>query len=261
MKNTLINTIILSSTVICAAQNPPTPPPQPVKPVFYGLPRFDESPTNGPAWNFNDNANNNPAMAFYFDRLEYATAAGPSLKSPYLGPLDFARLSINPPERLQGGTNIFHNLTFYYRWYNIGWTDAGIRVNGVFSPLLPSFEWVKFSTNINYGVVHTLSFEISNPLHNRTFLSTFQIDAVQWHPLYTFPENNSTNFVVLTTGLKSNIKWNANVYPAGRQGFKLYGSTNMVNFSLITNTPVLTNGFFTVSLTKGNNEFYQLQAP
>jgi hypothetical protein len=225
------------------------------------LPRFDESPTNGPAWNFNDNANNDPEMAFYFDRLEYVTANGPSLKSPDLGPLDFARLSINPPERLQNGTNIFHNLTFYYRWYNIGWTDAGIRVNGVFSPLLPSFEWVKFSTNINHPVVHTLSFEISNPLHNRFFLSTFQVDAVQWHPLYTFPENNNTNFVVTTTGLRSNVKWNAGVYPAGRYGFKLYSSTNLINFTLVTNTPVLTNGFFTVSLMKGDREAYQLIAP
>jgi hypothetical protein len=257
MKNTLINNIILSSTVICAAQTPPTP--SEVKPAFYGISKFNE--TNSPIWNLDDNLNSfsNP---FELNFSDFVTETGPSIISDWtLGPQEFVRATINPKEHVQNGTNIFHNLIFYYKWYNIGWTDVSLRVNGVFFCSLPAVSsWTKFSTNVNFPIVNSLSWEVNNPT-SRAYFPTFQVDAVQWHPIYTFPTNNSTNFMVATTGLKSNVKWNANVYPAGSQGFRLYSSKNMVNFSLITNTPVLTNGFFTVSLNKGNNEFYQLRTP
>jgi hypothetical protein len=257
MKNTLINTIILTSTVICAAQ---TPPPLPVlKPVFYGISKFNE--TNSPIWDLNDNLNSS-AHPFKLNYLDFVTETGPSILSDWtLGPQEFVRAGINPKEHLQNNTNIYHNLTFYYQYYNTGNTEAKIRINNSnFCNLPYSFVWTKFSTNVNIGIVNSLSFSVNNP-NNASYNPVFKVDAVQWHPIYTFPANNQTNFVVSTTGLKSNVKWNSNVYPAGSQGFKLYGSTNMINFSLITNTPVLTNGFFTVSLNKVNNEFYQLRTP
>lgn len=257
MKSIINGLILLSSTMVILAE---VPPPVPVlKPVFYGIPRFNE--TNSPIWDLKDNLNTF-AHPFKLNYTQFVTETGPSILSDWtLGPQEFVRATVNPREHNQNGTNIYHNLTFYYQYFNIGNTEAKVRVNGAnFCNLPYSFGWTKFSTNVNIATVNGLSFSVNNP-NNATYQPTFMVDAVQWHPLYTFPENNKTNFVVLTTGLKSNVKWNAGVYPAGSQGFKLYSSTNLVNFALVTNTPVLTNGLFTVSLPKSGREFYQLRTP
>lgn len=258
MNKILVNIIVLIAAETAYSQTPPAPSS---KPDFIGVPKFNEFIPGGPNWDLNDNLNSG-AHPFRLNFSDFVTETGPSIISDWtLGPQEFVRATINPKEHAQNGTNIYHNLTFYYQYYSTGSTEAKIRVNNSNFTTLPySLVWTKFSTNVNISTVNSLSFLVNNP-NNATYSPILKIDAIQWNPIYTFSSNNNTNFVVSTTSLKSNVKWHAGTYPAGTQGFKLYSSTNLINFSLVTNTPVLTNGFFTVSLNKVNNELYQLRAP
>lgn len=250
---TLIITLFYSVTV--NSQTPPIPG----TPEFVNLPPF-----TSPQWTL-QNSIFSGSVPFNLANFDYVTVSGPSISiANPLNPTQWGRASINPPEHQQNSTNVYHTLSFWYKWDNIGFTYARVKINGLFYCNIPrSSAWKKFSTNINYTIVNELSFECVNN-GQLPYYPIFRIDAVQWTPRYSAPTqvSNNTNFIVIPTISSTTIKWNQSVYPGGVSGFKLWGQTNIGQpFYLITNTATLSNAWYYVYRTNGMNEYFQLWTP
>lgn len=244
-----IQTIIASSVLISNLAFGQTPPTPDGKPTFNNIPNFLSG-----SWNLNGDV-----YPFSINTFDFVTKSGPSISAySFLPAKSRSYAWVNPPEDTQNGTNVWHNLSFYYQYSNIGFSRAKVKLNGLFFCYVPpASDWTKFSTNINTKVVNQIGFELENT-DNFARSIVYKIDAVQWNPIYSFPENNQTNFVVSADG--TNVKWNSLIYPGGAAGFKLWGQSNAtLPFFRITNNPTLTNGWFSVNLTTQSNFFYQLK--